>query len=239
MSRDPFEKLFEALDPLRDVDDAALFTPGQLLDRLHREITPRRTWRRFWHPGTVVSLIAVTVLAGSATAIALWQSPVRNVASVYCYQKVSLNSNTDVVPYSADPLAACAAVWKWTSRPSGPAPNGSLCILTSGSLAAFPPSREGDACMRLGLPIFSGQPKSAAAARFQTLTIAYFASHKCVSPAIGLQEIRHLIGHFDLRRWRARITGSRDPHSCAFPAFQIQSRIVDLVGSPASKSGAP
>jgi hypothetical protein len=239
MSRDPLEELFEAIDPLRDVDDATLFTPGRLLERLHGEIDPRRPRRRFWHRGTVVSLIGLTVLTGTAAAVTLWHTPVRNVASVTCYQKISLTSNADIISYTTHPLVACGSVWHWTSLPSGPAPNGTLCVLSSGSLAAFPPSRRGDACERLRLPVFSGRVKSSAVARFQTTTISYFASHKCVSPILALHEVRQLIDRFNLRRWRARNTGSLDRRSCVFPAFQISTRVVDLVGSPIIRTGGP
>jgi hypothetical protein len=234
MNHDPLETLFDALDPLQGLNDTDLFTPGKALERLHREIArsrpPRR--RRFWRRPLVMSIATVFVLAGTATAVSLLRSPVQDVTTLGCYQKISLTSNVDVVPYSGSSLATCASFWHWKKVPGGAAPNGSLCVLTNGSLAGLPPSRRANTCARLGLPAFNGKVENSKVAQFQVAAISYFTAHSCVSPSSAAREVRELIVRYDLSGWRVRNTKSKDPRSCAFPAFQIPNQIVDVVGNP-------
>jgi hypothetical protein len=232
LSKDPLEELFESIDPLRGIDDATLHAPGTSIDRLHRELSRRQLRHSFGRRGAVFSIVSFVVLASSAAAITLLRSPVRDVASIGCYQKSSLTSTAEVVPYGNNPLAICNGVWHWKKVPRAGSPFGSLCVLGDGSLAAFPPSRERDVCARLGLPIFNGLRKNIDVSTFQTAAISYFALHPCVSPANASFEVRILLGRYGLPDWQVRNTGSQSPSSCAFPAFQISARIVDIVGNP-------
>jgi hypothetical protein len=247
LNHDHLEDLYAALDPLRGVDDTDIFTPGQALVRLHREIAqsqparrpkrPRR--RRFWRKPIVVSMATVFVLAGTAGAISLLRSPVQDVSTLGCYQKIALNSNIEIVPYSSNPLAACASIWHWKQVPGRGIPGGSLCILTNGSLAGFPPSRRGHTCARLGLPTFNGKVMNAKVAQFQAITIAYFVAHSCVSPSSAAWQVRTLVGRYGLTGWRVSNIGSSDPRSCAFPAFHMKDRTVDVVGNPVTSTTPP
>lgn len=241
MNHDPLETLFDALDPLQGLNDTDLFTPGKALERLHREIgqiQPSRR-RRFWRRPLVMSIATVFVLAGTAAAVSFLRSPVQDVTTLGCYQKISLTSNVDVVPYSGSLLATCASIWRWKKVSGGAAPDGSLCILTNGSLAGFPPSRRANTCARLGLPTFNGKVGNSTVAQFQIAAISYFTAHSCVSPSSAALEVRALIVRYDLTGWRVRSTKSKDPRSCAFLAFQIPNRSVDVVGNPVTGTTSP
>lgn len=236
MTHDPLQKAFDAIDPTKDMSDAqlqALLPTEALLSRLHesRANPPTGQVLRFrWRKVAIISSSAVLVLAGTAAAITFLRSPVLDVTHMGCFQMVSLHTNEKVIPYSSNPLASCEQAMHWKPIPGSPAPSGSLCVLSDGSLAGFPPSRNPETCARLGLATFNGQLKNPEVVRFEQAARSYFASNSCVSPPAARREMLNLIGRFGLAGWRVQSSGSAATTACASFGIQVHLRIVDIVG---------
>lgn len=236
MTHDPLQKAFDAIDPTKDVSDAQLLSqlPTEaLLNRLHESLTQQPTGRvlKFgWRKVAIISSSAVLALAGTAAAITFLRSPVQDVTHIGCFQTASMHTNVKVIPYSSQPLASCERAMHWQSVPGSPAPSGSLCVLTDGSLAGFPPSRSPETCARLGLASFNGKLKNPEVIRFEQAARSYFANHSCASPPAARREMLILIGRFGLTEWLVQASGSAAPTACASFSIQVHSRIVDIVG---------
>lgn len=236
MTHDPLQKAFDAIDPTKDMSDAQLreLLPSEaLLSRLHesRANPPTGQVLKFrWRKVAIISSSAVLVLAGTAAAITFLRSPVQDVTHIGCFQTVSMHTNVKVIPYSSNPLASCEHAMNWKPVSGSPAPSGSLCVLSDGSLAGFPPSRSPETCARLGLATFNGRLKNPEVIRFEQAAHSYLASHSCASPAAARREMLNLVGRFGLAGWRVQSSGSAATTACASFGIQIHRRIVDIVG---------
>lgn len=236
MTHDPLQKAFDAIDPTKDMSDAqlqALLPTDVLLSRLRESIDKQPTGQVLkvrWRKVAIISSSAVLALAGTAAAITFLRSPVQDVTHIGCFQTVSLHTNEKVIPYSSIPLAACEQAMHWTPISRSPAPSGSLCVLSDGSLAGFPPSRDPGTCARLGLATFNGRLKNPEVIRFEQAARSYLTSHPCASPPAARREMLNLIGRFGLAGWRVRASGSATSTACASFGIQIHRRIVDIVG---------
>lgn len=177
-----------------------------------------------------ISATAVFALAGTAAAITFWRAPVQDITHIGCFEKVSLHTNVDVIAYSSNPLAACGAAMHWPSAPGSSNPHGSLCVLSDGSLAGFPPSRKPDVCATLGLATFNGRLKSLPVGHFELAAQNYFTSHPCVTLGAAQQQILGLLEKFKISGWHVRIYGSKSTLACATFGLQVKSQTVDLVG---------
>src|SRR5664280_1803407 len=236
MTYDPFEDIFDSLDPVKDLSDTqlgALHPTTDLLERIHHDIAEVSvSWfrRRLWRRTVIASVATVFVLAGTAAALTLLQSPVKVTTSLNCFKADSLNSGGHVVPYSDHPLFACQTFLHWPSKPGSHSPEGSLCVLSNGSLAGFPPSRESSVCAKLGLPVFDGRIRNPETASFQQAAQRYFFENCCVSRSVAQKDVRQLIGRYGITNWRVRVSGSREHSACATLAINVKSRTVDIVG---------
>jgi hypothetical protein len=236
VSRDQFENLFESLDRTRQISDAQideLFSVGQLLAIVNTPPVHQsalRLRRRLWRRSSVVASVAVLLVGSAAAAITLSRGPVQTVASMTCYQGDSLSTTADVVSYNSDPLAYCSHLWKWPAPSSSPRDKGSLCLLTDGSLAAFPPARSFRGCKSLGLEIFNGKVADPDAAKFEIAAESYFAHHQCEARAPAREAMLKLLGAHGLVGWHVRVTGSSSPKACATLAILVTSHEVRIVG---------
>lgn len=187
--------------------------------------------RRLWRRSIVSSTIAVLVVAGAAAAITLTRAPARTVAHMACYQNDSLNSTAAVISYGSNPLALCAQVMHWQTPREGPHGRGMLCILSDGSLGAFPPPSASQDCAKLGLVEFNGRFASSRVAAFQQAAEDYFLKHQCDSSRNAKAIMLRLLGKFKVAGWRVEVTGSKSSLACATLAFEVDSRLVTIVGS--------
>ena len=237
MSRDPLERAFELLDRTRHITDAQIdqmIPTAKLLRQI--ESTNRYSFskslrRRFWHRGIVMSTVAVLVIGSAAAAITLSRRPVETVAHMTCYRGDSLRSTADVVSYDAHPLKVCSQVMHWLANSqNGFSGKGTLCLLSDGSLAGFPPSGKTRECSVLGLAAFNGELANPEVAKFQLAAETYFTRHQCQSVNTARAEVLQLMGTYGLVSWKVRITGSTSTKSCATLAFQLNPMVVDIVG---------
>jgi hypothetical protein len=233
---DPLQEIFDSIDPVKDLSDAqleALHPTASLLERLHDEITEDSvSWirRSIWRRTVIISATTVLVLAGTAAAITILRSSVQATTSLSCFRADSLSSGADVVAYSEHPLSVCQSFLHWSPMPSSPSPEGSLCVLSNGSLAGFPPSRESQVCAKLDLPIFNGRVKNPEIAAFQRAAQRYFSQNSCMLPAVAQAGVQRLIGKYGISNWYVRVSGSREQSACAILAIEVKSRTVDIVG---------
>lgn len=239
MKYDPLQRYFEAVNPAKSVTDASLddrFPTEDMLARLHSaaEDRPARKFRHgLWHRTTVISIVAVLAVTGTAAAISLLRSPVTDTSRLSCYSQVSLTPKViEVLPMSSDPLGACGTALHWKQMSKSSAPKGSLCVLTNGSLAGFPPSRRVDVCSYLKLATFNGRAENIRVAEFEKATMSYFGERACIAPETARREIIHLFAKFDLTHWRVRFTRTSSVRACSTLAIQVKDRVVDLVGIP-------
>lgn len=177
-----------------------------------------------------ISATAVFALAGTAAAITFWRAPVQDITHMSCYEKVSLHTNVDVITYTSNPLAVCGAIMHWPLVHGSSNPHGSLCVLSEGSLAGFPPSRKPDVCATLGLATFNGRLKSLPVAHFELAAQNYFTAHPCVTLGTARQQMLGLLKEFKISGWQLRIYGSKSTLACATFGLRVKSRTVDLVG---------
>jgi hypothetical protein len=235
MRRDPFEQLFESLDRTRNITDSQideLFSVESLNSIAYTPTRRRRGGRlgkRLLRRGTVVATVAVLLVGSAAAAITLTRGPVETVTSMTCYQHDSLRSTANVVSYSSTPLAFCSQLLRWPTS-SDPHDEGSLCLLSNGSLAAFPPSRKFQGCKALGLEEFNGRLANPDAAKFELAAENYFSRHQCEARAKARGAILQLMGTNGLVGWTVRLTGSSSPKACATLAILTSSQEVNIVG---------
>jgi hypothetical protein len=233
---DPLQKIFDDIDPVKDVSDTdldSLLPTESLFERLHHDIEeepPSWRHRRMWRRTMVISASAVLALAGAAVAITFLRSPVRDTTSLSCFARVSLTSTADVVPYGSHPLSICQSLMHWPSVPDSPAPTGSLCVMSNGTLAGFPPSRESSVCTALGLLTFNGHVADLKVAAFEASVRSYFIKHTCMKPAAARVEIQRLLKKNNISGWRVEVSGSRAVLACATLSIQVSARLVDIVG---------
>ncbi len=236
MKDNSFQKIFDAIDVTRDLSDADLesMSPTEnLLKRLDHPARPQPvSWyrRRLWRRTIVISTTTALVLAGTAAAISLSRGPVRDVTRLSCFAKVSLTSRADVIAYTSQPLSVCRTLMGWPSVPMSPSPDGSLCVLSDGSLAAFPPSRKHQVCEQIGLAKFDGHIANMKVAAFQQSTQNLFTEHPCMVPFVASQQVQHLLKNYGISGWKVQISGSKSTKACATLSIQVTSRLVDIVG---------
>jgi hypothetical protein len=236
MSRDPFDQLFKALDRTRhlsdtQVDEMFSVEPLYRLARVeNRELSVGRLRRRWWRRGSVIASVAFFVVGSAATAITLSRGPVQTVADMTCYQGDSLRTTPYVVSYAANPLAFCSQLLHWSTSAKKTHEKGSLCLLSDGSLAAFPPTRSSELCKSLGLTRFNGHLANPDLAKFQIAAENYFTIHQCESLDSARQAMLRLLGTNGVVGWKVRLTGLTSPRACATLAFLLNSSEVDIVG---------
>ncbi|MHB8380290.1 MAG: hypothetical protein ACYDB2_10335 [Acidimicrobiales bacterium] len=236
MKDDPLQRIFGDIDPVKDLSDAdldSLLPTESLLDRLHRDIdTEPLSWRhrRMWRRTMVISASTVLALAGAAVAVTFLRAPVQDTTRLSCFARVSLESDANVVAYGSHPLSICQSLMHWPSAPGSPAPSGSLCVLSDGSLAGFPPTRKSNVCAALGLPIFDGHVTDLKVAAFEESAQSYFTERPCMKPAIARSEIQRLLKKYNISGWRVEVSGSKAASACATLSIQVSARLVDIVG---------
>jgi hypothetical protein len=205
---------------------------SEFAQALLREILTRPI-RRVSRPRlrvAAISATAVFALVGTAAAITFWRAPVQDITHMSCFEKASLHTNVDVIAYTDNLLATCGAAMHWPSVPGSSNPHGSLCVLSDGSLAGFPPSRKSDVCATLGLATFNGSLKSLPVAHFELAAQNYFIAHPCVALGTAREQVLGLLKKFEISGWQLRIYGSKSTSACATFGLQAKSRTVDLVG---------
>jgi hypothetical protein len=237
MKRDPIKRFFDVADSSKNVTDASLddrFPTEDLLTRLRNAVEPEpaRKFRcRLLHRTTVISIVAVLAVAGTAAAVAFLSSPVADTSTLSCYNQVSLTSHViEVVPFSSHPLSACDTALHWKQVPESPSPTGSLCILSNGTLAGFPPSKRADVCAYLKLPTYDGRATNPHVDEFEKAAVHYFGERPCIPPETARSEVLRLLAMFELKHWHVRFNRTRSAKACETLAIQVKSHVVELVG---------
>jgi hypothetical protein len=237
MSRQSLEDIYKSLDSTEHLSDAQIdqMTPmGRLLAQIESvssQSSTKSLKRRFWRRGIVLSTAAVLAIGSAAAAISLSQKPLETVANMTCFQKDSLTSTAEIVPYAASPLADCSQTMHWPKvLKQGERATGILCLLSDGSLAAFPPSQKLKECSDLRLVAFNGHLANPEFARFQLAAESLFVHHPCQTVNLARRETLKLMGTFGLSEWKLRISGSSSMGTCATLAFQLGPKVVDIVG---------
>lgn len=111
---------------------------------------PRRRWG--W---SAVGILVALGLAGTTYAV-LRSQQVSTALGVQCFAEATFDSNSAVVPYETDPVAACIAAWQRGDidgvNPERLEPTYTACVRESNVAVVFP---GGDRlCERLGIPAF-------------------------------------------------------------------------------------
>jgi hypothetical protein len=216
---------------VRDEDLDERLSTEHLLERIHDEAKQRKLWhfpRKSRRIG-LISATAVLVLSGAAAAaISLNSSSVTNTTELACFSKASLHSTGAVVSLDANPVSTCATLMHWPVV-AGRA-RGVLCVLSAGSLGAFPSTRKEGECQTLGLLDYDGHVRDVPAAAFQEAAQSYFAAHRCEMMRVARVEVAHLLRRFGVSNWRVRVTGSSAPGSCATLAVEPSKKTVLIVG---------
>lgn len=236
MKDDPLQKIFDDIDPFKDLSDTdldALLPLESLFERLHRDVEkepPSWRHRRMWRRSMVISASAVLAFAGAAAAITFLRSPVQDTTRLSCFARVSLTPTAVVVPYGSHPLSICQSLMHWPSVPGSPAPTGSLCVLSNGTLAGFPPSRHSHVCTALGLSSFNGRVADLKVAAFEESAQSYFTQHSCMTSAVARSEVQRLLKKYNISGWRVEVSGSKAVLACATLSIHASTRLVDIVG---------
>jgi hypothetical protein len=236
LKNDPLQKIFGSLDPtskLSDADLDSLMPADQLLERLQASIENKpSSWlrKKLWRRSVVISTVAVLTLAGAATAVTLARAPARDTTRLSCFAKSSLTSNADVVSYTRQSLAECQSLMHWVKVPGSPAPKGSLCVMSNGTLAAFPPARKPHVCSTLGLLTFDGHIANLKTAAFEESTQTYFTKHTCMKLAVAREEVERLLKARGLSGWRVQVSGSKSQTACATLNIQVSAKTINIVG---------
>lgn len=110
-----------------------------------------------------VLIVAAAVVGAAVTAAAAYGGytltrSATQVASIGCYESVSLGANTAVVRSgNGSPVAACAGIWS-SAFPGDERPSGfAACVLDSGAVGVFPAPAASNPCAKLGLPRLASQ----------------------------------------------------------------------------------
>jgi hypothetical protein len=226
---DPLQTIFDGIDFTNDLIDAdfqMMLPTDRLLERLDNAVDNEPVgWirRRILRRTIVISTTTVLVLAGTAAAISLLRGPVRDVTRLSCFAKVSLTSCADVIAYTGHPLSGCQSLMHWSSVPASSSPSGSLCVLSNGSLAGFPPSRKGQACAVLELATFDGHVANLMIAAFEQSTQNYFTEHPCMTATVARQEVQRQLKKYGISGWRVQMSGSKSTAACADSRHPILS----------------
>ncbi len=232
-----FQEVFDAVDPAKGLDDAQLdakLPAERMFQRIQDQLSSKPVpWfrRRPWRRAAIISTTAILVIAGSAAAITFLRSPVTNSSGLSCYSQDSLHSKVIAeFSYRSHPLALCQSELKWKPEKKGATPSGFLCVLSNGTLAGFPPSKEAESCAKLGLAVFNGKLKYPRVLAFENSADQYFSKNQCVSISAARAHVLLLLGRFGLVGWRIHTGGSSAPRACATFGIQVDFRIVDVVG---------
>jgi hypothetical protein len=233
---DPFEKVFQIVDPLLGVNDdqvETLMPAAELFHRIQLEMTTPRSKRIFRtrHRVAVISTVVVLALSGTAAALTFLRSPVRDTSSLACYSQDSLTANLiEAFPYNSKPLEFCRKQMNWKSFGGHKKPHGALCVLLDGTLGAFPSYGERGVCAKLGLSAFNGNLKYPLVSKFETAAANYFSHNQCVTRDMGVARVRALMGRYGLIGWHLHETGSTAAGACATFDFDLANRTVHIVG---------
>ncbi len=233
---DPFEKVFQNIDPLNEVSDDQIETimPAEnLLRRIHSEVTMKRRWRfvASRRRGAVISIVAVLAISGTAAALTFLRSSVRDTSSLACYSQDSLTAKLiEVYPYHPKPLEFCRNEMSWKPPGKGKKSHGAICVLLNGTLGAFPSYGERGVCAKLGLSVFNGKLKYPLVSKFEAAAANYFSQHQCVSRETGQARVLALMGRYGLIGWHLHETGSGAAGACATFDFDVADQTVHIVG---------
>jgi hypothetical protein len=180
--------------------------------------TPHRRWSR---PRTLVAALAVLLVAGTAVAAEVLDSPQRTTDGITCYATVPPINDAAVVvpPDTANTRRACAGA---LAR-HGYAVDGLVTCGHEGGVAVIP-GRGESACVRAGL---SPPPAHHLTARLRHLKRSLLeleAGARSVPPAELIARIRAFLDRRGFAGWRARREGGSGP--CGAVAIDSRARQV-------------
>lgn len=182
--------------------DVSLLLPDEEAVRAGRtallaEVEPTQPHRRRPLRGRrlTIAVAALLVLgAGGAIASALLSADDVNVAAgVGCYDRASLDADVTIAPVAADPVAACAALWREgvVKRASAGEPPPLVACTAKGEPIRVLPGSDASSCRELGLeplPRDYGRAARASARAHEALKVlAPVGAAPSVCPVPGAQ----------------------------------------------------
>lgn len=202
----------------------------------HQETPKRRRGRRWLAGGT-----AVVVLAGGATAAALWprSKPAHPEQGIACHATLEVVGNAQVIPPAADPLEACTELWFSGALPDlrqgGPAtdiaPPLFACVGPGGGLEVFPNLSDPPAsCSSLGLADANTDVISDPLVVLQD-RLTTEINETCVTVDDARPLIEAALADVKLENWT--ITVRDDTHGCVFAGQDAEAKTVFLFTNPA------
>lgn len=210
------------------IDRADRSRTAQVLP-MHGPTSPRR--RRWLVAGAAAATVAVGA-AGVAAYVAA--RPADPVAGIMCRSSDDFGSASVVLPLDADPVAACANLWKTGDLPglaggqaSGVVPDLVACTGGAGAIEVLPVSDD-ESCATFGLVPAELGPDPVSILRRE---VAFELSEGCRSPAELLDVVERQVAELGLTGWEVRLEAGVQ---CALAAIDVAERRIDLIEDPLS-----
>jgi Cell wall synthesis protein CwsA len=196
----------------------------------------RRRRQRRWIAGG----IAFGLLAGGATAAAVWNSrrPDHPQEGVACHASARIDDTlTVVIGQNADPIAACAQLWISGAIPGGAtgatarsAPSMFACVGPGGGLEVFPRiSGSATTCPDLGLADATLDAQEEPFAELRQRLVDDI-NLRCVNLETARRLVTTAFADLALTDWT--ITTGDDPEGCVKAVEDVQTRSVHLFAFP-------
>jgi hypothetical protein len=232
---DPFESLFESIDPIRGLTkteiDAAV-SSDRILNQLHKKIrleSTRQSRRRFVRLVTI-SAVFVLVVVGTAVVITFLRPSISDTSLIKCFSQDSLQSSVIAVkPYGSKPFNSCQALFHGRTTSEGATPTGFVCVLANGELGGFPSSKLVENCSKLGLATYDGKLRLSRILKFESAAHRFFSNRACVSSHLAHEQMRRLLSDYELRGWLVIVSDSDLSKACVTIDIQPQARVVSVV----------
>lgn len=236
MTNDPWQRLFDAIDPVKGMSDteidALIPTEGlaqRVQNREARKPADSSRWRSTRRVA-IVATIVVLIVAGIVTG-AIVRAPSPKASLVECYSRDSPTSSvTAAVPYTRHSMASCQTQSRWRLGPRGHASSGILCVLSNGTLGAFPAPTGTTSCAKMGLASFNSL-KNPQVFRFEKYAHRYFVNNPCVPPTDARRQILELIGRFGLVGWHVFLNSTAPSRGCAIVAVESRSQVISITAA--------
>lgn len=243
MSHDPLDLLRDhlrteavLLEPSLSIDEVVDRAIGEA-DLDGRARTPAVGPPRRWRSGAAIGLAVLVVGAGAVAATAIRRERATEpVAGVACRAGADLAASAVVVPASADPVAACAAVWAagdlpvvdGDNRPSSPALV--ACVGPEGEVEVVPDDHL-DTCARLGLVEVEPIPAGSALFTLQQRLVDEIGMQDCVPVDEAVRMTEQILADVGLGHWSVEVVDRDEP--CGRPAVIAARDTVVVSPTPA------
>jgi hypothetical protein len=248
---DPFDLLrdLNPIDPSELADAASSEDAQHALTQILAGARHRRGSRRFAfrvdslrRRGYLLAIISLGAVGVAAAAWALTHGATKHL-TVGCYESVSLQARTVVVPAQDEPpTSTCRAVWARGDFGTHATPRLQACVLPSGAIGVFPTSDE-TACQQLKLPPVSATTTAPAQTgpatprvsliALKSILVQKFLSTRCMNEGIARRLVQTELRRLRFANWQVRAGGTfTNDRPCASLAFDEDRDLVLLVPIP-------